>query len=138
MAENQPPTNASPPPDSPLLDRSIVRSTIGDANGNQRGPKPTKTAAQRLTEAQAQAASERKKRVFAEKNLAEANSKNANLWDLNEKRNLDLAQVTTDNKCLSDLLKSQKTLFKKELDAEKSHTTHLNPDQTRPSLRIHI
>jgi hypothetical protein len=123
MAENQPPANASPPPDTPLLDRSIVRATIGDANGNQRGPKPTKTAVQRLTEAQAQASTERKKRVFAEKNLAEANTKNANLWDLNEKRNLDLAQVTTDNKCLSDLLKSQKTLHKKELDAEKSHTT---------------
>jgi hypothetical protein len=27
-----------------------------------------------------------------------------------------------DNKCLSDLLKSQKTRFKKELDAKKSHT----------------
>jgi hypothetical protein len=61
--------------------------------------------------------------VFAEKNLAEANTKNANLWDLKEKRNLDLAQVTTDNKCLSDLLKSQETLHKKELDAEKSHNT---------------
>jgi hypothetical protein len=45
------------------------------------------------------------------------------IWELNEKRNLDLAQVTKDNKCLSDLLKSNKTLAKKELDAEKSHTT---------------
>jgi hypothetical protein len=47
----------------------------------------------------------------------------ANLLELNEKRNLDLVQVTTDNKCLSDLLKSQKTLFKKELDAKKCHMT---------------
>jgi hypothetical protein len=51
-----------------------------------------------LTEAQAQSASEGKKRVLAKKNLAEANAKTANLWELNEKRNLDLAQVTTDNK----------------------------------------
>jgi hypothetical protein len=77
MAKNQPPANASPQPNTPLLDRSIVRATIGNANGNQRAPKPTKTAVQRLTEAQAQASTERKKRVFAEKNLAEANAKNA-------------------------------------------------------------
>jgi hypothetical protein len=120
MAENKPPANASPPPDSPLQDRSIVRATLGNANGNQRGrSKPAKTAVQ---EAETELVLERKNRVFAEKNLAAANLRVANLWELNEKRNLDLAQVTTDNKCLSDLLKSQKTLFKKELDVEKAHT----------------
>jgi hypothetical protein len=136
MAKNQPPTNASPPPNTPLQDRSIVRATLGSANGNHRGPKPTKTAVQRMTAAEAQCVSERKKRVFAEKNLADANMKIANLWELNEKRNLDLAQVMTDNKCLSGLLKSNKTLVKKkELDAEKSHMTaqvQLKKDAIKP------
>jgi hypothetical protein len=103
-------------PDSPLQDHSIIRATLRNANGNHRGPKPTKTAFQIMTETEAQSASERKKIVFAKKNLAEANVKTVNLWELNEKRNLDLAQVTM------DLLKSQKTLFKKELDAKKCHT----------------
>jgi hypothetical protein len=75
-----------------------------------------------MTEAEAQCVSERKKRVFAEKNLADANVKIANLWEHNEKRNLDLAQVT-DNNGLSHLLESNKTLAKEELDAEKSHIT---------------
>jgi hypothetical protein len=35
-----------------------------------------------MTEAEAQSASERKKRVFAEKYLAEANVKITNLWEL--------------------------------------------------------
>jgi hypothetical protein len=100
-----------------------VLATLGDANGNCGRSKPTKTAVQRMTEAEAQCVSNRKTCVFAEKNLSAANLKVANLWDLNKKQNLDLAQVTTDNKCLSDLLKSQKTLLKKELDAEKAHTT---------------
>jgi hypothetical protein len=132
MAENQPPANASPPPNTPLQDRSIalsvlplassiVRATLGNANGNHRGrSKPAKTAVQ---EAETEVVLERKNQVFAERNLAAANLRVANLWELNEKRNLDLAQLTTDNKCLSDLLKSQKTLFKMEIDVEKAHTT---------------
>jgi hypothetical protein len=76
-----------------------------------------------MTEAEAQSVSKGKKRVFAKKNFFDANVKIANLWEHNEERNLDLAQVTTDIKCLSDLLKSNKTLAKKELDAKKSHTT---------------
>jgi hypothetical protein len=66
--------------------------------------------------------------VFTKKNLAAANCaaanhRVANLWDLNKKRNLDLAQVTTDNKCLSDLLKFQNTLFTEEIDVKKAHRT---------------
>jgi hypothetical protein len=67
MAKNQPPDNASPPPGTPLQDHSIVRATLGNANGNHRSPKPTKTAFQRMTEDEAQSVSERKKRVFAKK-----------------------------------------------------------------------
>jgi hypothetical protein len=59
--------------------------------------------------------------VFAKRDSAEANLKITNLWELNEKWNLDLAQVKMDNKCLSNLLKLQKTLAKK--DQESSHTS---------------
>jgi hypothetical protein len=43
MAENQPPANAPPPPDTPFQDRSIVRATLGNANGNRGRPELAKS-----------------------------------------------------------------------------------------------
>jgi chromosome segregation ATPase len=112
MAENQPPANASHQPP----DNIVLRAPLGASNGREPFKKPSSD--HRMLDYE----SERKGRVSAEKNLAEATTKIGNLCQLQEQRNLLLAKLKTDNKCLSDSLKSQKSLAKKELDAEKAST----------------
>jgi hypothetical protein len=43
MAENQPPAHASPPPDTPFQEGSIVLATLCNANGNLGRPKLAKS-----------------------------------------------------------------------------------------------
>jgi hypothetical protein len=130
--QNQPPGNVLPPADLALQDCSIALQ-------NLRGTSSSKQSVKWMLDAErARRASAEKKLSVAEKKLVEAQKKIDHLCELRERINLELAKVATDNKCLTDLLKSRKSLektstegqkaaSKKQLESHKAQATiHLN------------
>jgi chromosome segregation ATPase len=110
MGDNQPAGNAYLP-DSALQDCSMVLSNLArdtNVNGN--------SVIQRALD------KERVRRESAERKLADASVKFAQLFELKEKCNLKLASAQTDLKYLSGVSKAAKASAKQSLDGQKAQT----------------